>query len=155
MAATAEAPARRCPQGHLIEGYNAARIKHTSGRMYTACRQCRNDAVKRVKARQRGEDVPLMAPTPVPKPARSFATVELWTALPVPLRAHVAGILMDRQPPDPLVASVIRRVAQRRVWERIGVHFATIALCEGLIEESRAATSSRLRIDRVLAVALG
>ena len=155
MPATADAPARTGPQGHLIEGHNAQRVKHTSGRFYTACRRCRNDAVKRVKARQRGEPIPLLAPTPVPKPAPSFNRTQVWMILRKPLRDRVAGIMMDDQPPDPLVAAVIRRAARTKVYERIGADFAAIALVEALIEESRTSSSARLRIDRLLGLIFG
>ena len=72
-----------------------------------------------------------------------------------PLRDRVAGIMMDDQPPDPLVAAVIRRAARTKVYERIGADFAAIALVEALIEESRTSSSARLRIDRLLGLIFG
>jgi hypothetical protein len=152
---TTARPTRTCKNGHVIEGYNAQEVRHTSGRMYTACRTCRRDAVERVRARQRGEDVTLLAPTPQVKPVPSFATTQVWKALPADLRRRVAGILTDPAPPDPLVAAVIRRAAQKRVWDELGVHFAVIALVDGLVEECRGARSTRLRLDRVLQTLFG
>ena len=146
---------RTCKNGHPVWGANEARVRHTSGRYYSACRRCRADAVQRVKARQRGEEVPLQAPTPVPKPEPKFATGELWKALPADLRSRVAGVILDPEPPDPLMAAVIRKAAKKRVWRDMPVAFAVIALVEALIEESREARSARLRLDRILRYALG
>lgn len=142
---------RTCKQGHLIEGHNAAPVRHPTGRVYILCRQCRYDAVKRTLARKRGEQVAMQVARDTEPESR---TLPVWRALPKDIQQRVAGVLIDPAPPDPLVAAVIRRAANVRVWNRIGTSFATIALIEALIEESRESESSRLRIDRLLAVIL-
>jgi len=146
-----EANARTCPSGHLIFGDNAVALRTSTGKTYLACRTCRTAAVARVRAKKKGEAMLTSL-----QPDAEFATVQVWTALGAsPLRDRVAVVLMTKQPPDPLVAAVIKRAARKRVWNRIGAHFAAIALCEALIEEVRDAQSPRLRLDRVLAYLLG
>jgi hypothetical protein len=145
-----------CRNGH--EWLDPVMVKGPDGVRRPACRQCRREAVKRVRLRQKyGEMAESQAPamysprkaaTPemtLPQPR----TVPIFTRLPAELRDRVAYLRMgDRD--DLVVSRAVEKIARSQVIVGVSEGHAAAIFLASLVEAFTDSRHPRYRVDRVL-----